>query len=158
MFAVGENVGLVRQIAATRVDEINAGQTVFTRDLLGAKMFLHRQRIIGSALNRGVVADDDAFAALDAPDAGDDPRAVNVAAIHLEGGERRKLQERRAEIDQPLHPFARQQLAAFAVAFPASLVTAKRGGFEPRFQLADQRGHRRSVGIGKLDLMTKRQT
>ena len=147
MLAVGEDVGLVRQIAAARVHQIDAGQPVLARDLLGAQMLLHRHRIIGAALDRRVVADDDAFAAFDAPDARDHPRAVDVAVVHAVGGKRRQLQERRAGIEQAFHPITRQQLAAFGVALPASLITTQRSGRHARFQFLHQRAHRCGVGF-----------
>ena len=46
MLAVGKDFGLVRQIGPARVDQIDAGQTVLRRDLLGAQMLLHRHRIV----------------------------------------------------------------------------------------------------------------
>ena len=63
MLAVGKDLVLVRQVGAAGIDEVDAGQMVLPRDLLGAQMLLHRDRIIGPALDRGVVGDDDAFAA-----------------------------------------------------------------------------------------------
>ena len=52
------------RFAPPRIDQIDAGQPVLARDLLRAQMLLHRDRIVGAALDRGVVADDDAFAPL----------------------------------------------------------------------------------------------
>ena len=80
MLAVGEHFGLMRQVGAAGIDQINAGQAVLARDLLGAQMLLHRHRIIGAALDRGIVADDDAFAPGDAADAGDDARGMDGVA------------------------------------------------------------------------------
>ena len=112
MFAVGKHLGLMRQVGAAGIDQIDAGQMVLARDLLGAQMLLHRHRIIGAALDGGVVAHDHAFAALDAADAGDDAGAVDVAVVHAEGGERRQFQERRAGIDEA-HPTRAAREAAF---------------------------------------------
>jgi hypothetical protein len=50
MLAVGKDLVLARQIGAAGIDEIDAGQPVLQRDLLGAQMLLHRQRIIGPPL------------------------------------------------------------------------------------------------------------
>ena len=96
MLAVGKHLRLMRQIGAAGIDEINAGQPVLERDLLRAQMLLHRHRIIGAALDGGIVGDDHRLAALDPPDAADEPRAVHVALVHAEGRERADLQERRA--------------------------------------------------------------
>ncbi len=112
MLAVGEHLGLRRQIGAAEVDQIDAGQPVLARDLLRAQMLLHRHRIIGAALDGGVVGHDHAFAAFDAADAGDDAGGVDVAVVHAVGGERRQFQERRAGIDQVHHAFARKKLSA----------------------------------------------
>ena len=63
MLAVGKHLGLMRQVGAAGIDQIDAGQPVLARDLLRAQMLLHRHRIIGAAFDGGIVADDDAFAA-----------------------------------------------------------------------------------------------
>ena len=100
MLAVGKHLGPVRQVGAAAIDEIDAGQAVLARDLLRAHMLLHRHRIIGAALDGGVVAHDHAFAALDAADAGDDAGGMDRVLVHAVGGERRQFQKRRARIDQ----------------------------------------------------------
>ena len=78
VIAVGEHLGLQRQERAARVDQVDAGQAVLERDLLRAHVLLHRHRVVRAALHRGVVGDDDHFAAGDAADAGDDARARRV--------------------------------------------------------------------------------
>ena len=72
VIAIGEDLGLQRQERAARVDEIDAGQPVLQRDFLRADVLLHREGIVGAALDRGVVGDDEHFAARHAADAGDD--------------------------------------------------------------------------------------
>ena len=150
MLAVGKHLGLVRQIGAAGIDQIDARQPVLARDLLGAQMLLHRHRIVGAALDGGIVADDDAFAAGDAADAGDESGAVNVVVIHAVGGERREFEERRAGVDQRHHAVARQKLAAREMA----LARARRAAFGRRgaaaLQFGDQRRHRRRVGAKLL--------
>ena len=121
MVAVGEDLGLVRQVRAAAVDQIDARQPVLLGDLLRAQMLLDRQRIIGAALHRRVVADDHHLPARDAADAGDDPGAGHFALVHVAGGELADLEERRAGIEQPLDAVARQQLAARDVALAALL-------------------------------------
>ena len=112
MVAVGEDLGLVRQVRAAAVDQIDARQPVLPRDLLRAQMLLDRHRIVGAALHRRVVADDHHLPARHAADAGDDARARHFAVVHVAGGELADLEERRARIEQPLDPLARQQFAA----------------------------------------------
>ena len=80
-------------------------------DLLGAQVLLHRHRVVGAALDRGVVGDDHALAPRDPADAGDDAGAGDLAAVHPPGGELGELQEGRAEIEQLADPLARQELA-----------------------------------------------
>ena len=63
MIAIGKDLVLARQMSAAAVDEIEAGQVVLLRDLLGAEMFLDGQRKIGAALDGRVIGDDDAFLA-----------------------------------------------------------------------------------------------
>ena len=130
MIAVGEHLGLVRQIRPARIDQINARQTVLGRDLLGAQMLLDRHRIIRSALDRRIVGDDHDLAAVNDADAGDKSGAVHVALVHAEGGERADFQKRRTGIDQAGDAFAGQKLAAGDVTF-ARLARAALGGDAP---------------------------
>ena len=104
MVAVGKHLGLARQVGAAGIDEIDAGQPVLERDLLGAQVLLHRHRKVGAAFDGGVVGDDHAFAALDAADAGDQAGAVDRILVHAVGGERRQLEKRRAGIDAAAAP------------------------------------------------------
>ena len=127
MVAVGENLVLVRQVGAAAVHQVQAGQPVLLRDLLRAEVLLDSDGVVGAALHRGVVGDDDAFAAGDAADAGDHAAGGDVAAVHAMGRERRELEERRAGIEQPLDAFARQQLAAREVAGARGFRAAERG-------------------------------
>ena len=136
MLAVGKHFGLVRQVGAAGIDQIDARQPVLARDLLRAQMLLHRHREIGAALDGGVVAHHHAFAALDAADAGDQAGAVNGVVIHAVGGERRQFEERRAGIDQVHHAVARQQLAARDVTLARLVRSAERGLGAARLQFA----------------------
>ena len=61
--AVGEDLVLERQEGAARVDEVEAGEAVLERDLLRAEVLLDGHRVVGAALDRGVVGDDDALGA-----------------------------------------------------------------------------------------------
>ena len=71
---VGEDLVLHRQEGAARVDQVDAGQPVLQRDLLGAQVLLHRHRVVRAALDRGVVGDDDHSRPRDPADAGDHAR------------------------------------------------------------------------------------
>ncbi len=50
MIAIGKHLILAWQMGAPAIDQINAGQIVFLRDVLGAKMLLDGERIIGADL------------------------------------------------------------------------------------------------------------
>jgi hypothetical protein len=73
VLAVGEDVGLQREERAATVDQIDAGQAILLRYLLGAQVLLDGQRIICAALHRGIIGDDHHLLALNPSDAGDDP-------------------------------------------------------------------------------------
>ena len=109
--AVGEHLVLHRQEGAAGVDEVDAGQVVLLGDRLGAQVLLDRERVVGAALHRGVVGDDHAVAAGDLADAGDDAGARHLAPVHVVGGQRGDLEERRAGVEQVVDPVAGQQLA-----------------------------------------------
>ena len=92
--AVREDVGLERQERAAAVDEVHARQPVLERDLLRPEVLLHGHRVVGAALDRGVVGDDHTGRALDPADAGDDPGARRVVVVEAGRGERAELEER----------------------------------------------------------------
>ena len=143
--AVGEHVDLVRQVGAARVDEVDARQPVLAGDLLRPQVLLHRQREVGAALDRRVVADDHALAAGDPPDAGDDAGRGDVAVVHVPRGELRQLEERRAGIEQRAHALARQQLAAADVPGAGRLAAALLDDRDLGAEVGDERRHRVAV-------------
>ena len=126
MIAVGKHFGLIGQVRTARVDEIDAWQVVFPRDILRAQVLLDRDRIIRAALDRRVVAHDHALASRDAADPGDDARRGDVVVVHAVGRELGQLEKRRSRVEERAHPVARQELAAPGVArarrFTASLL------------------------------------
>ena len=110
--AVGEDLGLVRQVGPARVHQIDARQAVLLGYLLGAQVLLHRHGEVGAAFNRRVVGDDHHLATRDAADPRDHAGGRGFAVVHGVGGQLADLQEGRAGIQQPLDPVAGQQLAA----------------------------------------------
>ena len=120
MVAVGKHLGLVRQVGAAAVDQIDARQPVGLGDFLRAEMLLDRHRIIGAALHRGVVADDHHLPPRHAADARDHPRAGHFAVVQVARRELADLEEWRARIEQPFDAVAGQQLAARHMAFARS--------------------------------------
>ena len=137
--AVREDLGLERQERAARIDEVDARQPVLLGHLLRAQVLLHRQREVRASLDRGVVRDDHALAALDDADAGDDPRRRRLVVVHAPCGERRELEEGRVRVAQPVDPLAGRELAARAVALerfvPTSAGDAGRALAKLRYEL-----------------------
>ena len=146
MVAVGEDLGLVRQVGAAGIDEIDAGQTVLFGDLLRAQMLLDRHRIIGAALDGRIVGDDHRLAPFDAADPRHHAGAVHVAFVHAEGGERADLEERRAGIEQPRHALARGELAARDMALARLGRAALGGGGAAVGEFVEQRAPGGAVG------------
>src|SRR5580765_4935848 len=118
MLAVRKDLGLMRQIGATTVDKIEAGQAVLARNFLRPQVLLHGHRKVGSTLDGGIIADDDTLAAFDAAYTRDQPRPVDRLVVHLVGGKRRQLQERRAVVNQIHDTVAWQQLPTVHMALP----------------------------------------
>ena len=81
MLAIGEHLGLQRQEGSAGVDEVDAGETVLRRHLLGAQVLLHGEREVRAALDGRVVRDDHALAPLDDADARDDPGARRLIVV-----------------------------------------------------------------------------
>ena len=141
MLAVGKHLVLRGQVGAAGIHQVDAGQTVARGDLLRAQVLLDRHRVVAAAFDRRVVADDHAFPAGDAADAGDDAGAGHLVAVHAVRRQLRKFEERRAGIEQRVDAFAWQQLAAPLVA-GARRGTAAQGGTRGLgAQVGDQRGH-----------------
>ena len=98
MIAVREDIVLFGQEGATRIDEVNAGQMVVARDVLGTQVFFHCHRVIRTTLDRGVIGDDDTLLTADAAYAGDDAGAGRIVVVHAHRGELRDFQERRSGV------------------------------------------------------------
>ena len=145
----GKDLVLLRQEGAAGIDHVDAGQIVLPRDILGAKMLLHRHRIIGAALDGRVVGDDDAFAPRDPAHPGDDAGRMHVAAIEAVGRQRRQFEKRRSRIDQEIDALARQHLAARGMPDARGLAAAAGDLVELLPELGDQRAHGLGVA-GKI--------
>ncbi|MDT4868346.1 hypothetical protein FQZ97_1033020 [compost metagenome] len=145
MLAVGEHLVLARQVGAAGIDQVDARQAVLSGDGLGAQVLLHGQRVVAAAFHRGVVGHDHAFDAFDPADAGDHPGGGYVFAIDAMGGQLADLEERRAEIQQAIDPFARQQLAARGMPMLGLLAAALMDAGEQGAQIVDLGEHGRTV-------------
>ena len=85
----------MRQVGATRINEIDARQVVLGRDLLRPQMLFDGQREICPAFDSRIIRDDQHLAVGDAADAGNDAGARRFAVVKTVGGQRSNLQERR---------------------------------------------------------------
>ena len=144
VLAVGEDVGLEREERAAAVDEVDARQPVLERDLLRAQVLLHRHRVVGAALDRRVVGDDDARRALDPADAGHDPGARRLIVVQAVRRQRAQLEEGRARVEEAVDALADRELAALAMPGDGPVVAARAaladgGGARP--QVGDERRH-----------------
>ena len=146
MLAVGKDVGPLRQVGAAGIDQIDARQPVLARNFLRAEMFLHRHRIVGTALDRGIVADDHAFALGNPADAGDDAGSTNGVLVHAVGRERRQFKKRRTGIDQRHHTIARQEFSPRKVTLPRALRPTLGSSGAALLKLRDERAHCCFVG------------
>ena len=117
VLAIGKHLVLQWQECAAGVDQVDAGQMVFQRHFLRAKMFFHGHRKIRAALDRRVIGDNQDLDAIDATDTGDDAGGGRRAVIHAVCGQRRQFEKRRSWIEQGSDAFAWQQLAAGFVFF-----------------------------------------
>ncbi len=115
MFLVGKHVRLERQERATRVDQVDTGKPVFQRDLLGAQVFLHRDRVVGPAFDGCVVGDDDDLPPRYASDAGHEAGPGGAVLVHVPRSQRREFEEGRPGIEQRVDPLAHRQLSLFAM-------------------------------------------
>lgn len=113
---VREDVGLLGQVGAAAVDEVQAGQLVLLGDGLGAQVLLDGDGVVRAALDGAVVGDDDARDALDDAHARDDAARGHVGLrVQLEAGERAQLEEGRARVDEGGDAVPRQHLVALDV-------------------------------------------
>ena len=110
VLAVGEHLGLQRQEGAAGVHQVDAGQAVLAGDLLRAQVLLDGQRVVGAALDRGVVGHDHHLAAVHPADAGHQPGGRRLIVVQAVRRQRREFQERRARIQQRLDAVAHHHL------------------------------------------------
>ena len=90
MVAIGENIILTGQVGTAAIDQINAGQIIFQRDFLRAKMLLYGHGIVRSTLDRRIVGDNHAFNTRYAPNAGNDASSRHIfVTIHAVCGQLR---------------------------------------------------------------------
>ena len=90
---VGKHLVLHGEERATGVNEVDARQVVLVGDGLRPNVFLDRHGVVGAALDRGVVRNEQALTAVHHADAGDDPGRVGSPVVEFVGGQRREFQK-----------------------------------------------------------------
>ena len=148
--AVGEHLVLQRQEGATGIDQVDAGQVVLLGDLLRAQVLLHRHRVIGAALDRGVIGHDHALHAAHPADAGHHARSGHGVFIHAMRGQRRDFEEGAAWVEQGVDAVTHQQLAACGVLGACRFVAAQCGAGKRGVQVVDHGLHGRAVGFKRI--------
>ncbi len=126
MLTVREDLVLARQEGAAGVDEVDAGKVVLQRNFLRAQVLLHRHRVVGAALDRRVVGNDDALATRHTTDTGDDAGARALVVVQAVGRQWGQLEERAALVEQRVDAISRQQLPSAHVALARALVATQR--------------------------------
>ena len=109
-----EDLALVGEVGAARLDEVHQRQAVLHGDGHGPQRLLDRHRGHRAAAHGRVVGDDHALDALDDADPGEHAGADRE--VGAPRGERRQLEQRGVGVDEQLDALAAQQLAPLAVA------------------------------------------
>ncbi len=141
VIAVGEHLCLQRQEGTARVHEVDARKPVLERNLLRTEMLLDGQGIVGAALDRGIVGNDEDVAVRDASDARHEAGGRRVVVVHVPRGKRRELEERRIGIEQLIDAFAHGKLALRAVPLQIPGAAALARGLPAFAQLAHEPLH-----------------
>src|SRR5207245_9608134 len=115
-------------------------------DFLGTQVLLRGHRIVGAALDRGVVRHDHGLAALDQADAGNDARGRGII-VHAVRGKRREFEERGVGVDQRFYTLTRQQLTALFVTFAQLFWPTQPDLCQLFFELTDQGAHVGGIGL-----------
>jgi hypothetical protein len=145
MFSIREHLGLKRKKCSARINQVDAGKMILLRDFLPAKVLLHGERIVGSALHRGVVGDDQTLALLNAADSGDDAGRGRLILVQPVGGQRREFQERSIRIEQLRNPLAGSHFPLFLLTLLIFGSAALPGLLNATLKFFDQRCDSRAV-------------
>ena len=146
VIAVREHLVLAGQERTAGVHQVDARQPVLRGDLLGTQVLLDRHRVVGAALDGGVVGHHHAFPPRHPADTGDDAGRRALVVVHAVGGQWRHFEKRAARVQQAVDPLPRKQLPAGDVALARPLGSAECGSVELGAQLADEFEVRVAVG------------
>jgi len=109
---IGKYLFLKRQKGATRIDQVDAREAVFTSDLLGANVLFDRQRIVSAALDGCVIGDDRTSPSGHDADPCHDASGRNRVVIDTVTTQLAKFKKRCAGIEQRCDPLTGWKLAA----------------------------------------------
>ncbi len=130
-----EDLGLVGEVSAARLDQIDQGKPVLPGDVHDAKGLGHRVTVHRSGLAGWVVGEDGAFDALDHPDPGHHVGAeVLVGSPGSQGG---KLEERGIPVEEELYAFPGQELSPVPMALDVLLATTLPGLLHELLELGE---------------------
>ena len=110
-------------------------------------MLLHGQREVRAALDGRIVGDQDAFRALDDPDAGDDPGRRCLPVVHVPGGQSGELEESAGGVDEPVDPLSGGQFPARPVSLDRLIAAAERDAGRSLAKLGYELLHLRAAAI-----------
>ena len=114
---------------------------VLQGNFLGAQVFLDGNRVVGSALDCGIIGENHHLFSLDHTDTGHDPGRCLLPVVHVPCRERTQLKEGSVGVHQPLNPVPGQQLAAASVQLHRTLPAASPHLGQPPLQVAHQGFH-----------------
>ena len=81
-------------------------------DGLSTDVLFDRHRVVGTALHRGVVGDEEAFATVHHTDAGDDAGGVRSTVVEFVGCERCEFKKGRPRVTDAFTAFSGQMLSS----------------------------------------------
>ena len=145
MVAIGKDLGLMRQVGAAAIDQIDARQTVLHGDFLRPQMLFHRHRVVGAALDGRIIADNHHLATGDTADPGNHAGPVDIALIHAIRGQGADLEKGRTRVEQAFDAVSGQELAARQVFFAGPLGSADRRSRRADLQVSHKAVHRRRI-------------
>ncbi len=148
-----EDLGLIGQVGAARFDQVDQGEAVLHRNVLGAQRLRQRVAVRRPCLAGRIVGGDDALDAGDDPDPGDHVGAQRlVRAPCRQSGQ---LEEGRVPIEQEFDPLPGQQLAPGTVTGHVLLAPAGARLRQQLLELLEPLHHRLAVGpellVGGVD-------
>ena len=138
---VGEHLRLQGQKRSAGIHHVNAGKVVVQGDFLGAQVLLDGNRVVGAALDGGVIGEKHDLFPLDHADAGHDTGGRFLPVVHVPCRQGTQLKEGSVGVDQPLDPLPGQQLAPAAVQLHRPLPAASPHTGQPIFQVPNQGLH-----------------